>query len=197
MSGKKTKTGLPKHLQRDPRGANPWVIRETLAWLYPHPLLEDPRKGYTSSLTPQGKGFTEMFLANHICLHGEETPMRRTGFALGINLGFLVELSWASPHPILSPTTSSCQPRCSGEVWLWGYDRAIAGGMYLLGILKPWISLPTAWMQQGLEDEVEMCGAQGLGSHQNCQGDLGSPNLPKRLLEDRNRQSQSQDLEHR
>lgn len=57
-----------------------------------------------------------MFPANHIPLHGEETPMRRTGFALGLNMGCLVELSWASPHPSLpsAATASSFQPCCSG-----------------------------------------------------------------------------------
>lgn len=44
--------------------------------------------------------------------------MRRTGFALGLNLGFLVELKWASRRPFLPSTASSSQPCCSGLLWL-------------------------------------------------------------------------------
>ena len=69
-----------------------------------------------------------------------------------------------------------------------GYDRAVARVKYLLGILGPWISLPVAQMQQDLECELEMCGAQGQGATGTAflaKVTWGDPSLPRRLLEDR------------
>lgn len=88
--------------------------------------------------------------------------MTRTGSAIGFNVGFLVELSWAS-----SPSLPSLHGFLLPALLLWiavalgGYDRASNQGQYWPGILGHWISLPIAWMPQGLEDEVETCGAQG------------------------------------
>lgn len=49
--------------------------------------------------------------------------------------------------PPPAPPSPTALDRCDSR----GYDRTVARAKYLLGILAPWISLPRAWMQQGLE----------------------------------------------
>lgn len=121
---------------------------------------EEPRKGYTSSRAPQGKGLTEMFPANHVLHHREENTddqnrlccRTQHGVPGGVELGIIPIPSFPSPRPPPSPGALDCYGSR-------GYDRAVARARYLLGILELWISQPIAWMQQGLEDGVEMCRA--------------------------------------
>lgn len=145
-------------------GSQSLVLRESLAWLYTRPLLRSAEERIHSGCAPQGKG-SEMEPANHIPLFwgwGVETP-KRIGFVLRLSLGFWGGWSGHHPHPFL-PSTLSSQPCCSALCDSRGNDRAVATTKCLLGVLEPWISLPIAWMQQRLEEEMGMCGAQGWGA---------------------------------
>uniref|UniRef100_A0A8C9AA23 Microtubule crosslinking factor 2 n=1 Tax=Prolemur simus TaxID=1328070 RepID=A0A8C9AA23_PROSS len=114
---------------------------------------------------PRGQGLGEMFPADHTPLHwgGDTTEKNRLwckaqrGAPGGAGLGIVTFTSFPSPPPPPSPAALGF--RDSG-----GYDRAAARAKCLLGILEPWISLPAAWMQQDLGDEVGMYRAQGWGA---------------------------------
>lgn len=101
-----------------------------------------------------------MFPANHVLHHREENTddqnrlccRTQHGVPGGVELGIIPIPSFPSPRPPPSPSALDCYGSR-------GYDRAVARARYLLGILELWISQPIAWMQQGLEDGVEMCRA--------------------------------------
>lgn len=100
VSGRETKTGLPKHPLRDPSRADPWVLRESLAWFCPCHPLGRAQEGYMSGHAFGEKESERCFLLTIHPFIQEETLRRRTGFALGLNVGFLVEHCWASsPSP--------------------------------------------------------------------------------------------------
>lgn len=151
---------LLRSVGRDPLGADPWVLKESLAWFYPHPPLRRAQEWIHFWPRASGKGLTEMFRANHTPStgrkHQKNRLCRRTqrGAPGGAGLGMTPILSFPPPPPPPSPTAlGSC---CSG-----GYDRAVARAKYLLGVMVPRISLLRAWAQQGLEDKVGRCGAWG------------------------------------
>lgn len=88
-------------------------------------------------------------------------PRAQLGFPSGAGLGMVPIPSFPPlPPPRPPPPSPTALDRCDSRE----YDRAIAKAKYLLGTLEPWISLPKAWTQQGLEDKVGMCGAQGWGA---------------------------------
>lgn len=60
-----------KLLQRDPLGAYPWVLKESLAWFCPHPLLRRAQERIHFWPQPAGKGLMEMLVANHTPFLGE------------------------------------------------------------------------------------------------------------------------------
>lgn len=104
-----------KLLQRDPLGAYPWVLKESLAWFYPHPLLRRAQERIHFWPQPAGKGLMEMLVANHTpFLREGETSIRRTGFALGSAWGSWWSWAGHDPYPFLPSTASSSQPCCSG-----------------------------------------------------------------------------------
>lgn len=75
--------------------------------------------------------------------------MRRTGFGLGLILGFLVELcAGHDPRPCLPPLPPPPSPTALDHCDSREYDRVVARAKHLLGILLLWISLPRAWIQQ-------------------------------------------------
>lgn len=154
-----------KLLQRGPLGSYPWVLKESLAWFYLHPLLRRSQERIHFWPWPSGKGFMEMLVANHTPFLGEETSIRRAGFALGLSLGFLVELGWAHSYPFLPSTPPTPSPAALDCCDSRGYDRAVARAKYLLGILEPWISLPRP---ESSKDKKTNVWGSGLGSHWNC-----------------------------
>lgn len=81
-------------------------------------------------------------------------PRAQLGVPGGAGLGMIPIPSFPPP-----PSPAALDHRDSR-----GYDRAAARAKCLLGILAPWISLPRAWIQQGLENEVGMCGSRGWGA---------------------------------
>lgn len=93
VSERKTKTGLRKQAppERSTGSLSLGPKGESLAWFYPHPLLRRAQERIHFWPQPSGKGLMEMLVASHTPFLGEETSIR-TGFALGLSLGFLVEL---------------------------------------------------------------------------------------------------------
>ena len=101
-----------------------------------------------------------MFRANHTPSMGRKHQKNRLchrtqlGAPGGAGLDLTPILSFPVPPPPPSPAAlDGCYSR--------GSDGAVARAKYLLGIMVPWISVLRAWVWQGLEDEVGMCGAQG------------------------------------
>lgn len=159
MSGRNTTARLQRWLQRDPWEPVRW---ESLAWFCPHPLLRRAKERMQFWPCSSGKrahrdvpcqpcppswgGNTDN--KNGLCRR------TRRGVPGGAELGITPIPSF----PPLLPPPSPAALDCSGSR---GYERAVARARYWPGILGPWISLSIVWMQQGLEDEVEMCGALG------------------------------------
>lgn len=138
VSGRKTKTGLRKHLQRDPLGTHPWILKEGLAWFYPHPLLRRAEERICLWSHPSGKGLAELFLANHTPFMGGNTneknrlwPRAQLGVPGGAGLGMIPNPSF--PPVPLPPPSPAALDRCDSR----GYDRAVARAKYLLGIPEP------------------------------------------------------------
>lgn len=80
-------------------------------------------------------------------------PRAQLGVPGGAGLGMFPIPSFPPPS---SPTALDHDSR--------GSDRAVDRAKCLLGIPEPWISLPRTWIQQGLGDEVGMCGTWGWGA---------------------------------
>lgn len=144
--------------------AIPWepVRWESLAWFCPHPLLRRAKERIHFWLCSSGKRAPRDVPCQPCPPSWAGNTMTRTGSAIGFNVGFLVELSWAS-----SPSLPSLHGFLLPALLLW---IAVALGGMIGPVARASIGLeswgagspcPIVWMQQGLEDEVETCGAQG------------------------------------
>lgn len=158
-SGRKTTTRLQRWLQSDPLGASPLAEPRLVL---PTPTSQKSQgKDTLLAVLLREKGSQRCSLPTMSSFMGRKHHDKnglchriRRGVPGGTELGILPIPSFPPRLPPPSPAALDC---CGSR----GYDRASSQGQYQPGILGRWISLPIARMQQGLEDEVETCGAQG------------------------------------
>lgn len=185
MSERKTKTGLRKQapperstgsLSLGPKGEPCLVLPTPTSQKSPgkDTLLATARRerahGDASCQSHPFLGGGNINKKNRLC------PRAQPGVPGGAGLGMIPIPSFLLPPPPPSPAALDC---CDSR----GYDRAVARAKYLLGILEPWISLPRP---ESSKDKKTNAWGSGLGSHWNCLPCRGD-NLPRRVLEDRNR----------